>query len=343
MPWCPPGNRHALRAAQPETHLDCLPACSARCPGLCTDHQPSQHHAPLLHTRSRAHRHPPQASAAAALLLPTGPVHRQLPLLSFSPPTPTPPTHPIHPGLYTDNYASYGSRMFYHVWDVPIFCCIGGWHLRCNRSARPVCAAQHGCMRVGLLWGSCCLVHVFRPPPPAVPRAARARAAFCYIHGCCTGTGAACRCHRLPAGTMLLYRPSHSRPSVCPAALLRHRRTGRPATRAVPPPPPKSNHLQPALCSVPPALLHFTFNAGALGGLLGALFIHLNVKITQFRHRCIPFRCAALPWFVTDRAQGVGPLALCVAWWRRSCERAHTTPVHCAPRHAGRPGVAWRR
>lgn len=28
-------------------------------------------------------------------------------------------------GLYTDNYASYGSRMFYHVWDVPIFCCIG--------------------------------------------------------------------------------------------------------------------------------------------------------------------------------------------------------------------------
>lgn len=59
-------------------------------------------------------------------------------------------------GLYTDNYASYGSRMFYHVWDVPIFCCIG-----------------------------------------------------------------------------------------------------------------------------------------ALGGLLGALFIHLNVRITQFRHRCIPFRS---PW-----------------------------------------------
>jgi chloride channel 7 len=28
-------------------------------------------------------------------------------------------------GLYTDNYASYGSRMYYHVWDVPIFCCIG--------------------------------------------------------------------------------------------------------------------------------------------------------------------------------------------------------------------------
>lgn len=32
---------------------------------------------------------------------------------------------PINLGLYTDNYASYGSRMFYHVWDVPIFCCIG--------------------------------------------------------------------------------------------------------------------------------------------------------------------------------------------------------------------------
>ena len=30
-------------------------------------------------------------------------------------------------GLYTDNYAAYGSRMFYHVWDIPIFCCIGGW------------------------------------------------------------------------------------------------------------------------------------------------------------------------------------------------------------------------
>ncbi|EFN52659.1 hypothetical protein CHLNCDRAFT_138594 [Chlorella variabilis] len=28
-------------------------------------------------------------------------------------------------GLYTDNFAAYGSRMFYHVWDVPIFCCIG--------------------------------------------------------------------------------------------------------------------------------------------------------------------------------------------------------------------------
>lgn len=25
---------------------------------------------------------------------------------------------------------------------------------------------------------------------------------------------------------------------------------------------------------------------GACGGLLGALFIHVNVKITQFRHRC---------------------------------------------------------
>lgn len=26
---------------------------------------------------------------------------------------------------------------------------------------------------------------------------------------------------------------------------------------------------------------------GACGGLLGALFIHVNVKITQFRHRCV--------------------------------------------------------
>jgi hypothetical protein len=32
---------------------------------------------------------------------------------------------------------------------------------------------------------------------------------------------------------------------------------------------------------------------GALGGLLGALFIHLNVRITQFRHRHIPFRWVA--------------------------------------------------
>ncbi|KAL4855536.1 Chloride channel protein A [Chlorella vulgaris] len=28
-------------------------------------------------------------------------------------------------GLYNDNYAAYGSRMFYHVWDVPLFCCVG--------------------------------------------------------------------------------------------------------------------------------------------------------------------------------------------------------------------------
>lgn len=28
-------------------------------------------------------------------------------------------------GLYTDSLASYGSRMFYYVWDVPIFCLMG--------------------------------------------------------------------------------------------------------------------------------------------------------------------------------------------------------------------------
>ncbi len=41
------------------------------------------------------------------------------------------------------------------------------------------------------------------------------------------------------------------------------------------------------------ALLPVPGPAGALGGLLGALFIHLNVRITQFRHRHIPFRS---PW-----------------------------------------------
>ena len=28
-------------------------------------------------------------------------------------------------GLYTDSVASYGSRMFYYAWDVPIFCVMG--------------------------------------------------------------------------------------------------------------------------------------------------------------------------------------------------------------------------
>ena len=28
-------------------------------------------------------------------------------------------------GLYTDSLASYGSRMYYYVWDVPIFCAMG--------------------------------------------------------------------------------------------------------------------------------------------------------------------------------------------------------------------------
>ena len=28
-------------------------------------------------------------------------------------------------GLYTDSLAGYGSRMFYYVWDVPIFCVMG--------------------------------------------------------------------------------------------------------------------------------------------------------------------------------------------------------------------------
>lgn len=28
-------------------------------------------------------------------------------------------------GLYTDNDANLGSRMFYYIWDLPIFCCIG--------------------------------------------------------------------------------------------------------------------------------------------------------------------------------------------------------------------------
>lgn len=28
-------------------------------------------------------------------------------------------------GLYTDSLALYGKRMFYYVWDVPIFCLMG--------------------------------------------------------------------------------------------------------------------------------------------------------------------------------------------------------------------------
>ena len=28
-------------------------------------------------------------------------------------------------GLYTDSLAGYGSRMYYYVWDVPIFCVMG--------------------------------------------------------------------------------------------------------------------------------------------------------------------------------------------------------------------------
>ena len=33
---------------------------------------------------------------------------------------------------------------------------------------------------------------------------------------------------------------------------------------------------------------------GAIGGLMGALFIKVNVKITQFRHVYIPVRCVRL-------------------------------------------------
>lgn len=30
---------------------------------------------------------------------------------------------------------------------------------------------------------------------------------------------------------------------------------------------------------------------GAVGGLMGALWVHVNVRVTAFRHRCIPVRC----------------------------------------------------
>jgi hypothetical protein len=31
---------------------------------------------------------------------------------------------------------------------------------------------------------------------------------------------------------------------------------------------------------------------GAVGGLMGALWVHVNVRVTAFRHRCIPVRRA---------------------------------------------------
>ena len=30
---------------------------------------------------------------------------------------------------------------------------------------------------------------------------------------------------------------------------------------------------------------------GAIGGLMGALWVHVNVRVTAFRHRTIPVRC----------------------------------------------------
>ena len=32
---------------------------------------------------------------------------------------------------------------------------------------------------------------------------------------------------------------------------------------------------------------------GAVGGLMGALWVHVNVRVTAFRHRAIPVRCEA--------------------------------------------------
>ena len=37
---------------------------------------------------------------------------------------------------------------------------------------------------------------------------------------------------------------------------------------------------------------------GAVGGLMGALWVHLNVKVTAFRHRCIPVRRAPEPFYL---------------------------------------------
>ena len=34
---------------------------------------------------------------------------------------------------------------------------------------------------------------------------------------------------------------------------------------------------------------------GAVGGLMGALWVHLNVKITALRHRHVPVRCRTNP------------------------------------------------
>lgn len=33
---------------------------------------------------------------------------------------------------------------------------------------------------------------------------------------------------------------------------------------------------------------------GAVGGLMGALWVHVNVKITALRHRYVPVRCDML-------------------------------------------------
>ena len=71
----------------------------------------------------------------------------------------TAPHRTSQAGLYTDNYASYGRRMFYHVWDVPIFCCIGGGRRRgraglggSGESVRDMCGGG----RVGVIGGCWC-------------------------------------------------------------------------------------------------------------------------------------------------------------------------------------------
>jgi chloride channel 7 len=38
---------------------------------------------------------------------------------------------------------------------------------------------------------------------------------------------------------------------------------------------------------------------GAMGGFMGALWVHVNVKVTAFRHRFIPVRCAFFGSFST--------------------------------------------
>ena len=189
--------------------------------------------------------------------------------------------------------------MFYHVWDVPIFCCIGG--------RREKGAARESVSCVSCVGG---VVSV----------------------GLSAAAGGRCSVPRSPS---------------------------------LHPPPTTTSHPLPAPRVPPPC-------AGALGGLLGALFIHLNVRITQLRHRHIPFRSpwkrlaevvvlsfvTASLWFALAWSSPCSPLPSPVSvWGGEGCQEvvgrwrcgegaadewqmsACPTVLHCAvPR-----GTAWYR